>query len=100
MHELDLHDLWFQPDGATCHTARVTIDLLRGEFGENFISRSAPINCPPGSLNLTPLDYFLWGFVKAHVYTNKPASIEALEDNIEAFMRDIPAKMLERVCKN
>ena len=60
-------------------------DLLRGEFGEHFISRSGPVNWPPRSCDLTPLDYFLWGYVKAHVYTDKPASIDALEDNIEAF---------------
>ena len=44
-----------------------------------------------------PLDIFLWGYVKAHVYTDKPASIDALEDNIEAFIPEIPAEMLERV---
>ena len=26
-------DIWFQKDAATCQTARVTMDLLRGEFG-------------------------------------------------------------------
>ena len=84
----------------TCHTARVTIDLLRGEFGEHFISRSEPVNWPPRSCNLTPLDYFLWGFVKAHVYKDKPASIDALGDNSEAFIREIAAEMLVRVCQN
>ena len=44
---------------------------------------------------LMPLDYFLWGYVKVHVYTDKPASIEALENNIEAFIRELPAEMLE-----
>ena len=39
MQELDFHDMWFQQDGAKCHTARVTMDLLKGEFGEHFISR-------------------------------------------------------------
>ena len=32
MQELDLKDMCFQQDGATCHTGRVTMDLLRGEF--------------------------------------------------------------------
>ena len=50
--------------------------------------------------DLTALDYFLWGYVKAQVYTNKLASIDALEDNIEAFIREIPAEILERVCQN
>ena len=40
MQKLDLHDMWFQQDGARCHTARVIMELLRGEFGEHFISRS------------------------------------------------------------
>ncbi|GFX54542.1 uncharacterized protein TNCV_792291 [Trichonephila clavipes] len=29
----DVQELWFQQDGATCHTARATIDLLKGTFG-------------------------------------------------------------------
>ena len=38
--------------------------------------------------------------VKAHVYTDKPASIDASEDNIELHIPEIPAEMLERVCQN
>ena len=46
------------------------------------------------------VNYLLWGFVKAHVYTDKHASIDELEDNIEGFICEIPAEMLERVCQN
>ena len=42
----------------------------------------------------------MWGYVKAQVYTEKPASMDALEDNIEAFIREITAEMLERVYQN
>ena len=97
MQELDLHDLLFQQDAATCHTARLTRDFLRGELGEHFISRSGPFNWPPRLCDLMPLDKFLWGYVKAHVYTGKPASIQALQDHIEAFIPEIPAEMLKRV---
>ena len=76
------------------------MDLLRGEFGEHFISRSGPVNWPPRSCDLTSLDYFLCGYVKAHVYTHMPASIDALEENIEAFIREIPAEMLETECQH
>ncbi|CAH2000968.1 unnamed protein product [Acanthoscelides obtectus] len=79
-YQLDLADMWFQQDGATCHTAHETMALL--------------------SCDLTPLDYFLWGHVKANIYGDKPATIDALEANIEAFIREIPADMLERVCQN
>ena len=56
---------------------------LRDEFGKHFISRLGTVNGPPGSCVLTPLDYFLLGYVKARVYTDKHASIDALEVNIE-----------------
>ena len=96
MEELELHVLWFQQDGATCYTVRVILDLLRGEFGEHFISRSGPVNWP---YDLKPLDYFLWGYVKAHVYLDKAASIHALRDNIEAFIPELPAEMLKEYAK-
>ena len=49
MQELDLRDMWCQQDDATCHTARVTMNLLRGEFDEHFISRSETVNWPASS---------------------------------------------------
>ncbi|GFX40166.1 uncharacterized protein TNCV_4318011 [Trichonephila clavipes] len=59
----DVQELWFQQDGATCHTARATIDLLKDTFGDRLISRFGPVNWSPRSCDLTPLDYFLWGYV-------------------------------------
>ncbi|GFV31397.1 uncharacterized protein TNCV_4663971 [Trichonephila clavipes] len=35
----DVQELWFQQGGATCHTARATIDLLKYTFGDRLISR-------------------------------------------------------------
>ena len=93
-------DIWFQQDGATWHTARITIDLLRGEFDEHFILYSRAISWQPRSCDLTPLDYFLCRYVKAHVYVDKPASNDALENNIEAFIGEISIEKLERVCQN
>ncbi|GFU10662.1 uncharacterized protein TNCV_1773311 [Trichonephila clavipes] len=40
----DVQELWFQQDGATCHTARATIDLLKDMFGDRLISRFGPVN--------------------------------------------------------
>ncbi|GFV64749.1 uncharacterized protein TNCV_3275201 [Trichonephila clavipes] len=54
----DVQELWFQQDGATCHTARATIDLLKDTFGDRLISRFRPVNWPPRSCDLTPLDNF------------------------------------------
>jgi len=80
--EIDADDIMFQQDGATCHTAGVTMELLREQFGESLISRNGPHNWPQRSCDLTPLDYFLWGYVKSRVYGNKPKTIDELEANI------------------
>ncbi|GFY09171.1 transposable element Tc3 transposase [Trichonephila clavipes] len=78
----DVQELWFQQDGATCHTARATIDLLKDTFGYRLIQRFGPVNWPQRSCDLTPLDYFLWGYVKSLVYVDKPQTLDHLEDNI------------------
>ncbi|GFU44692.1 putative transposable element [Trichonephila clavipes] len=89
-------ELWFQQDGATCHTARATIDLLKDKFGDRLISRFGPVNWPPRSCDLTPLDYFLWGYVKSLVYADKPQTLDHLEDNIRRVIADIRPQMLEK----
>ncbi|GFW86671.1 DUF4817 domain-containing protein [Trichonephila clavipes] len=101
--ELNNHDvekLWFQQDGATCHTARATIDSLKDTFGDRLISRFGPVNWPPRSCDLTPLDYFLWGYVKSLVYADKPQTLDHLEDNIHRVIADIRPQMLEKVFEN
>ncbi|GFV35489.1 DUF4817 domain-containing protein [Trichonephila clavipes] len=96
----DVQELWFQQDGATCHTARATIDILKDTFGDHLISRFGPVNWPPRSCDLTPLDYFLWGYVKSLVYADKPQTLDHLEDNIRRVIADIRPQMLEKVIEN
>ncbi|GFT00618.1 putative transposable element [Trichonephila clavipes] len=96
----DVQELWFQQDGATCHTARATIDLLKDTFGDRLISRFGPVNWPPRSCDITPLDYFLWGYIKSLVYADKPQTLAHLEDNIRRVIADIRPQMLEKVIEN
>ncbi|GFV77177.1 uncharacterized protein TNCV_444081 [Trichonephila clavipes] len=96
----DVQELWFQQDGATCHTARATIDLLKDTFGDRLISRFGPVNWPSRSCDLTPLDYFLWGYVKSLVYADKAQTLDRLEDNIRRVIADIRPQMLEKVIEN
>ncbi|GFV32840.1 putative DD41D transposase [Trichonephila clavipes] len=101
--ELNNHDaqeLWFQQDGATCHTVRATIDLLKDTFGDRLISHFGPVNWPPRSCDLTPLEYFLWGYVKSLVYADKPQTLDHLEGNIRRVIADIRQQMLEKVIEN
>ncbi|GFX45313.1 putative transposable element [Trichonephila clavipes] len=92
----DVQEMWYHQDGTTCHTARATIDLLK----DRLISRFGPVNWLPRSCDLTPLDYFLWGYVKLLVYADKPQTLDHLEDNIRRVIADIRLQMLEKVIEN
>ena len=60
IEEDDMDDIRFQQDGATCHTANVTIELLRTVFENRIISQNSDVNWPPRSCDMTSLDYCLW----------------------------------------
>ena len=47
IEEDDMDDIWFQRDGTTCHTANVTIDVLRTVFENRIIIRNSDVNWPP-----------------------------------------------------
>ncbi|GFV31320.1 uncharacterized protein TNCV_285091 [Trichonephila clavipes] len=95
----DVQELWFQQDGATYHIARATTDLLKDTFGDRLISRFGPVNWPSRSYDLTPLDYFLWGYAKSLVYADKAQTLDLLEDNIHRVISDIRPQMLEKSSK-
>ena len=68
IEEQDIGNIWFQQDGATCHTAEAKLDVLHPVFEDRIISRRADVVWPPRSCDLTPLDYQLWGAVKYKCY--------------------------------
>ena len=45
-------------DGATCHTAEASLDILRPVFEDCIISRRADVDWPRRSCDLTPMDYY------------------------------------------
>ncbi|GFX34630.1 uncharacterized protein TNCV_4463821 [Trichonephila clavipes] len=57
-------------------------------------------NWPPRSCDLSPLDYFLWGYAKSLVYADKPQMLDHLENNIRRVIADIRPQMLEKVVEN
>ena len=43
IEEEDIGNIWFQQDGATCHTVESTLDILRPVFEDLIISRRADV---------------------------------------------------------
>ena len=83
-----------------CHTAEVTLEVLRPVFEDHLISRRADIVWPPRSCNLTSLDYYLWCAVKDKCYVDKPETIDSLKDNIREAINDIQLHTIDNMLKN
>lgn len=82
LEENGMTDFWFQQDGASYHTARKTIKLLRKMFPNRLISKSGDVNWPTSSSDLNPSEFFLWDYLRAKVYSNQLESMEELKAKI------------------
>lgn len=91
---------WFQQDGATCHTSNESIEVVREMFPQKLISRRGDISWPPRSPDLTPADFFLWGYLKSRVYSNNPTNLQQLKLNIRQEMESISRETLTKVFQN
>lgn len=74
--------LWWAQDGAPAHRMRQVTVRLRQLFGNRVVALNHPTEWPPRSPDLTPLDFFLWGYLKNRVYTTPPADLNDLQQRI------------------
>jgi transposase len=75
-------DTWFQQDGAAPHYGRDVRAYLDTQFPHKWIGRRGEIEWPARSPDLTPLDYFLWGYLKSKVYATQPQNLDELRNRI------------------
>jgi hypothetical protein len=93
--------IWFQQDGCPAHNRRIVTEYLREQFGERVISHGGPTPWPARSPDISPLDFFLWGFVKNKVYDfNPPDNLEQLQERVENVIRAINRHTLGKVIKH
>ena len=86
-------EVWFQQDGATAHTARRSMEMLRELFPGRLVSLRGDISWPPRSPDLSPSDFFLWGYLKAEVYKHRPRTLQELKDVIRQEVAAIPREV-------
>jgi len=91
---------WFQQDGATAHTALDTISWLKTKFHQRVISHKSEFAWPARSPDLSPLDFFLWGFLKEMVFRNAPSNIGQLKNNVREAIASIDVNTLQNVIAN
>ncbi|GFT11903.1 uncharacterized protein NPIL_425361 [Nephila pilipes] len=91
-------EFFFQQDGALPHYHRDVRSFLDGILPNRWIGRRGIVEYPPRSPDLTPLDFFLWGYLKDKVYAQKPATVVQLRATIEHECTNIPREWFHHVC--
>ena len=89
----NLENVYFQQDGAPPHYGLRVRQYLNEIFHDRWIGRRGGIEWPARSPDLTPLDFFLWGYLKGKVYVTKPTDLEDLRGRIIQEMQMIPPEM-------
>lgn len=94
LHDDELQTGYFQQDSARPHVAHANLNYLREFFDDRLISKDL---YPPRSCDLTPLDYFVFPYLKNNVFRNQVHTIDDLKDNIQRQCDNINADMLVNV---
>lgn len=92
--QIPAENIWLQQDGAPPHYAGAVRDYLSQVFPGRWIGRRGPLEWPPRSPDLNPLDFFLWGHLKSTVYKERPTNLEDLKNKIREEMQRIPPDWL------
>lgn len=97
LHDDELERGYFQQDGAPPHVAHDTLRYLEEFFGDRLISRD---RWPSRSPDLTPLDFYLFGYLKNKIHQNRLHNLEQLQAAIEHEIHNIDQNQLHRLFDN
>ncbi|KFM76483.1 hypothetical protein X975_20837, partial [Stegodyphus mimosarum] len=86
--------VFLQQDAAPPHRGTIVRSSLNDQFTGRWIGRGGPIPRPPRSLDITPLDFFLWGFVKDNVYRRRGSNMDDLKARMTTAIASVDADML------
>jgi hypothetical protein len=92
--------IWFEQNGATAHTARASVELVREIFPEWVTSLRSELPWPVFLPDLPACDYFLWTHPKAKVYTIRPWTNDDFKIATWKQISAIPENMSRRALGN
>jgi len=83
-------------DGAPPHFSCFVTDILNERFPDIWIGRGGTIPWSPQSPDLSPLDLFLWGYIKNIVYAEKIRNIQHLQDRITSATETVTRDTIQK----
>jgi len=96
-----LSNIIFQQDSHPAHTSAVVRTILNHRFTNRWIDIHSELHeWPPRSPDLTPIDFFAWGFIRDEVYKTLLTNHNNLIEKIQAVTRQITPVILKKVRQN
>lgn len=95
--------LWWAQDGAPAHRTIAVRNRLQQLFPRRVIGIGHNPEWPARSPDLTPLDFFLWGYLKSKVYhTPPPANLQEVEARVRVEVTSLRRNrgMVRRAVRN
>ena len=83
--------------GAPSHTSKMVKEFLLQQFSSKLIGKGFDCQWPPRSPDLTPCDFFFWGYLKRKVYRHHITDLEHLKEIITDEISKIPMDLYKKV---
>lgn len=99
-NKLSTDEIWLMHDGASAHKAQEVQDSLNFYFPKKWMGKGGEIEWPARSPDLTPADFWLWGYLADCVYANPITTLAQLKNRIIQEISKITKKMIEHVCRS
>ncbi|GBL60083.1 hypothetical protein AVEN_179684-1 [Araneus ventricosus] len=87
----------FQQEGAPPHYGNIVCEFLNTAFPQRLMGRGDVMAWPPRSPDLTSLGFYLWGYVKQHVYSERINVINNLKQRITDVIHSVAPNDRTRV---
>lgn len=94
------NQIYFQQDGAPPHQFHEVRTLLNRLFQNRWIATNGPVRWPPRSPDITPLDFYFWGYVKDEVYKRRYANVAELQESIRHIITSIDGRTVSKATKS
>lgn len=92
-----IHNCWFQQDGAPAHNSRDVREYLFNRFQGKVVGTYSETPWPARSPDLSPLDFFVWGYIKNEIFKECFQDEEHLLRSVRTAFEKITPEMLNRV---
>ena len=83
-------------DRAPPHFSCFVTDVLNERFHDAWIGSGGSIPWPPRSPDLSPLDFFLWWYIKNIVYAEKIRNIQHLQERLTSATETVTRDMIQK----